>query len=132
MPSSASVRRPKKNVPKGRISRSSSALLAVLEAAPEAVVVIDSLDRIVFCNGLAAGLWKVSPDNLAGRVVSDLFGPVSGFLCLDAPDGKTFVTEAEAVRADGLPFTVRLTLQRARIDGKVHRYHLDAPRIDLS
>jgi len=121
MPSSAPVRRPRKERSKRKFSRSSTSLLAVLEAAPEAVVVIDSQDRIVFCNGVAASLWMVTPDQLDGRAVGDLFGPRFGFICLDAPEGKTFVTEAEAVRADGIPFTVRLSLQRAKIDGKVHR-----------
>ncbi|RFC48825.1 MAG: CheY chemotaxis protein/Signal transduction histidine kinase, nitrogen specific [Verrucomicrobia bacterium] len=101
--------------------RSRVALLAVLESAPEAVVLIDARDQIVFCNGEAERLWGADPETLVGHRVQTLFGQRFGFIDLDAPEGQSFVTEAEALRSDGVAFTVRLTLRRAAIDGETHR-----------
>jgi len=121
MPNSSPARHPRRKPSTGSFARSNRSLLAVLDAAPEAVVVIDSADRIVFANGVVTRLWDSPSAELLGRSVGVLFGPRFGFVSLDAPDGESFVTEAEAVRGDGVPFTVHLNLQRARIGQSLYR-----------
>lgn len=121
MPSSPNFRSPKGARRRRKMLRSREALLAVLESAPEAVVLVDPGDRIVFGNTEAANLWGMPVEKMVGNPVQTLFGPRFGFLELDAPEGRSFVTEAEALRSDGVAFTVRLTLRRAGIDGEAYR-----------
>jgi len=117
----ATPRRRRARVPRPATSGAASFLAALLDTAPEAVIVLDADDLILFANREAARLWGSGPAPMDGTPLTRLFAPGFAFLRLDAPAGETFATEAEALRADGSRFTVHLSLRRMAEAGGGHR-----------
>jgi PAS domain S-box-containing protein len=120
-PSAPTRPRRRRGTARPQASRSSRFLAALLETAPEAVIVLDDDDRVLFANGEALRLWGAEADSLEGSSLARLFAPGFAFLRLDAAPGETFATEAEARRGDGARFTVRLSLRRMPETGGGHR-----------
>ena len=106
----------------------SALLLALLDAAADAIVVADSAGTILRVNQAAAGLFGHLTDSLTGQNVRALMPDVmaeqhDGYMHHYLNTGEKRIIgigrDVEGQRADGTVFPVHLSVGRADIDGAV-------------
>jgi diguanylate cyclase (GGDEF)-like protein/PAS domain S-box-containing protein len=69
--------------------------LAVQQASPDGILLVDSQERIVFCNQRFAGMWSVPAELIAGRLVAPVLDLVAGLVA----DKGAFLARVEELYA---------------------------------
>jgi len=104
------------------LGASEKRLSTLLDAAPNAVFMIDTHGRIETANAAAAELFGYALDALHGKRLDEL---LSGVTSGDAPGGDDpgdlSRGEVAATRADGVAFPVYAVLRAFTLDGQTHR-----------
>jgi len=90
--------------------RGKARLMAVLDAAPDAIVAIDAVGQVVLANSRA--------EQLFGRYLNELIGaPIDRLVPGGLPDTAEGAAVAEARRSDGTLVAVEITVSVTEVDG---------------